>query len=44
MIDDRRSKVDLEEARHRERKENLEKAYKRLAAAEKTIKTSLTSA
>ncbi|MCW3978205.1 MAG: argininosuccinate lyase [Candidatus Bathyarchaeota archaeon] len=44
MIDDRRSKVDLEESRHRERQENLEKAYKRLAAAEKTIKTSLTSA
>lgn len=44
MIDDRRSRVELEESRRRERQENLEKAYGRLAAAEKAIKTGIASA
>jgi len=38
MIDDRYVKIDIEESRHRERQDRLEKAYQRLDTAEKTIK------
>jgi len=37
MIDDRCSRVEDDESRHKERKERLEKAYKELSLAEKIV-------